>query len=293
MPDKKKLLVISGGGIFGYVPAYLLSAAEPNLNAKGRIDYLSGTSVGGIISLMLADARQPVEVLEMFHECADEIFYKYDFLNLLNPFRPIYGDKHFNQTLMRVFGVERRLKELGVPVIIPTVNFSRSRPKVYETLLSQDADQQEYIWEVARKTASAPVYFPPFAGFIDGGLFANTPVVEAAFAINSKVGVRFEDMDVFIIGTGCEPDPYISPDELRGWSKLKWIKPLLTTLTKSNEARSMYLAERMGFNSLRYFNPAILDSSWRMDDVSLMPMLRSRLQRHFTAFETMLEDFLA
>ena len=49
------------------------------------------------------------------------------------------------------------------------------------SIVSRDASKSNpcQVWEVARASSAAPTYFPPFNVFVDGGLLANNPTLDA------------------------------------------------------------------------------------------------------------------
>lgn len=59
MSEKKlKVLIISGGGVYGLIPAYFLHQIDI-VSYLPQIDVISGTSIGGILALYLASHKDP------------------------------------------------------------------------------------------------------------------------------------------------------------------------------------------------------------------------------------------
>lgn len=46
-------------------------------------------------------------------------------------------------------------------------------------MLDTSKSSPRLVWEVARATSAAPTYFPPYNVFVDGGLLANNPTMDA------------------------------------------------------------------------------------------------------------------
>lgn len=74
--------------------------------------------------------------------------------------------------------------------------------------------EKQLIWQAARATGAAPSYFRPFGTFLDGGLIANNPTLDAMTEIHElnmalhSVGRRDEIVPMSIVvslGTGLIP----------------------------------------------------------------------------------------
>ncbi|XP_022641614.1 patatin-like protein 2 [Vigna radiata var. radiata] len=93
--DHVSILSIDGGGIKGIIPAtvldYLdkaLKAKDPTTSLADYFDVISGTSTGGLMTLMLAapnssHSRQPLftpsEVVQFYKKNGPEIFRRYKY----------------------------------------------------------------------------------------------------------------------------------------------------------------------------------------------------------------------
>ena len=56
MSRKKKVLIIAGGGVYGMIPIAFLKHLGI-VDIRDYVDIISGTSIGGIISLYLAQGK--------------------------------------------------------------------------------------------------------------------------------------------------------------------------------------------------------------------------------------------
>ena len=98
------------------------------------------------------------------------------------------------------------------------------------------------------------------------------------------MGIRAEDIDMFIIGTG---DDYtcckVDAEKMNKWSLIDWlIKFLIPYVTESNELTSVYWGALFGFNSFCYYNP--LKVTGDMDDPDILPVLKKQC-------DTIIDDF--
>ena len=64
-------------------------------------------------------------------------------------------------------------------------------------------------WEAARATSAAPTFFPGHGGdgyvFLDGGVWANNPIMAAVIDALSSYDVGRDQIEVLSIGTGNAP----------------------------------------------------------------------------------------
>lgn len=285
----KKIVIIAGGGVFGYMPAYFLAHSDEAVELYEKIDAIGGTSVGGILSLTYASGMNSPSVHETFTKLvssafSDKWYSKFKFWG------PRYDGKNLNKALVQAFG-DTRLKDLKLPVVIPSLDFENNKPKVWDNF-DGNVDGWENVWEVARMTASAPTYFPPWKGHIDGALLANIPILETVSALKHKKGWQYRDMDVLVLGTGVKSLPRHPAKKVKRWGRLRWVLPLIDYLTYANEQTNTFIAKQMGLGKLTVFNPVPLKSEWDMDDAGLVPKLDEECSRFRPAFDAVMREFL-
>lgn len=276
-----KVLVISGGGVYGAIPAAFLASYFKDKPIHEKFDVFAGTSIGGILAMMYAAGVSPQEVLHDFKMLARQAFPEMPWWWRWNPLRTKYDPDGLETALKKVLDIP--LRDLKAPVVVPAVDFEYTRPKVFDTLV-KDEDADMKAWEVGRATSSAPTYFPPFKRFIDGGLIANMPLLETAAAIKHKVGVPYEDMRFMVLGTGQLPGFRRDMRKVRHWSRLHWVIPLLNFMVKANEMRSSFIGKQMPFAKLEIFNPVALERGWDIDRADLVPILESMTSKFDKAF---------
>jgi patatin-like phospholipase/acyl hydrolase len=90
-PNKKvKVLVISGGGVYGIIPCHFLNLILSNTIDK--IDVFGGTSVGGILSLHLSTYLDTQKLYNDFKSNVNNFFIR-ELNNVINPFSAKYSEK--------------------------------------------------------------------------------------------------------------------------------------------------------------------------------------------------------
>lgn len=257
-----KLFIVGGGGVYGAIPSYFLDRAEIGDTTK-FIDVYAGTSVGGIIAIYLSQGRPAREFYDIFVNEIDDLFAT-NWFRKANPFIPTYSEKKLEKALQRNF--DGTIGDLKKNIVVPTLNFRQNRYKVYDNM-EQDEDLLVPLWEVARATSAAPTYFLPFGPniFLDGGILENITVVTAATAIRSKMGIPFDEIDVFVMGCGKSDKEVKKEGEADHYTKLHWLAKLIVPyVTRANEISSVFWGENLGFKSFTYFNPVQLSGS--LDD---------------------------
>jgi patatin-like phospholipase/acyl hydrolase len=280
-----KILCIDGGGIFGYLPAYVLSKVSPDdlpdFSAYG------GTSVGSILTASYSMGKSPSEVCTSFALMAERIF-KRSFLRRFNPLMDKFPASNVNEPLKEWFG-KAQLRNLKKYNIVTTYDYAHGRPKVYDNITPENPDMYEDVWKVCRKSSAAPTYFPPCEGYVDGGIVANNPVMVTAWALRNKLGIPFSEMEILSIGTG-------TTDEATGCKNIPstsagWLNPMLDMLTTGNEQMFHFGASQCDFKKYVRFNPFVLETGWDMSDKSLLPALEEMADRYVNDFVESIKNF--
>src|SRR5207248_935880 len=120
---------------------------------------------------------------------------KYDNRRLVDAFQSILGDK--------------MLKDLKVPVCVPSHELVEGFPRVFKDDHHPDLHWGGNlpIWKVAAASSAAPIFFPAFQveetdSHIDGGIWANNPVLVGITEAVRYFGQPLENIAVLSIGTG-------------------------------------------------------------------------------------------
>jgi uncharacterized protein len=125
-------------------------------------------------------------------------------------------------------------------------------PKTQIAVLKTDHHpdfQKDYLmaaWEAARATSAAPAFFSGHAGddyvFLDGGVWANNPIMAVVIDALSAYDIAREQIEIFSIGTGNMPYE-ISKFAVRGglfqWKEI--IKGAMFLTTDNAQAQATLL----------------------------------------------------
>ncbi len=207
--DKKefRILALSGGGYRGLFTSTLLSEIEEHLGGclADHFDLICGTSVGGLLAVGLANEIPSRELKAVFLEHGKDIFKKRKCLSA-GFMTALHDSKALHDVLLDLFR-QQRIGDLKHPVIIPAVNFTTGKAKVFKTSHhpSFETDHKLPIVDVLMATTAAPVYFPVFeserGNFVDGGLIANAP---GLFGLHEAVtffpGISESDVHLMSLG---------------------------------------------------------------------------------------------
>ena len=132
-----------------------------------------------------------------------------------------------------------KLKDLSKKVLIPSFQLDNQAPqagqrhwklKFFHNFPGPDSDGEELVVDVALRTSAAPVYFPSYQVYVDGGVVANDPSMAAlAQALDGQTGGQaLADVQILSIGTGSNPT-YIAGHDL-DWGVAQWAKPLVNLM---------------------------------------------------------------
>ena len=219
-----RVLSIDGGGIRGIFPATLLAGLEGHIPAGHRIadyfDLIAGTSTGGIIALGLANGLRASDVRDLYVERGSDIFppARDGALGFVaQKVRGIRGLIHYrydraalSRLLQEIFG-DRTLGESSVRLCVPAADGRFGETYIFKTPHHPDfkKDASERLTKVAASTAAAPTFFRPLEDggytFLDGGLFANDPIMVALVDALSCFAISRHNVRILSIGCGGAP----------------------------------------------------------------------------------------
>jgi predicted acylesterase/phospholipase RssA len=180
---KKKVLVISGGGIKGIK----FLGALHYLQSEGMLDdisYYGGTSIGGLLSFLICIGYDPIELITYI--CSKKIFSKKiipDIFSMMNNGGALEYC-HFNDIIEKII-----INKIGV---LPTLGkiYEMFQKHVMFTTYNYTKNQVEYIssethpdincMTAIRMTCNIPLIFGKFTydncEYIDGGVYDIFPV---------------------------------------------------------------------------------------------------------------------
>jgi patatin-like phospholipase/acyl hydrolase len=205
-----RLLSLDGGGIRGLFSAAFLAHIEEHTGKRfaDHFDLITGTSTGAVIALGLASGMPATEVLRFYQEHGEAIFSRGRGLSQL--FRPKYDNQRLIEALQDVFG-EQTLNDLKVPVAIASYELVQGIPRVFK----DDHHANLHwggglpVWKVAAASSAAPLFFPPVRvqghdNHIDGGIWANNPIMVGLTEAVRYFDRRLDDVLALSIGTGTQ-----------------------------------------------------------------------------------------
>ncbi|KAL5484164.1 hypothetical protein EMCRGX_G020615 [Ephydatia muelleri] len=210
-PDAVFLLCLDGGGVRGLLSLQILLAIRNRMKHiqpdcapfQDYFDYVAGTSIGGLIALSSCALKASLEAgRAAIFKVVDEVF------STPRTFTVDVSDDIAKDT----FGIDMKITDFNTPrVVVHTVEANTNPPtllKIKNFGRNKSADWK--VWEAARATTAAPIYFPPHCDkYIDGGVMANNPTLSGMseiFIAQEEEGKAAKFGLVVSIGTG-----YIAP----------------------------------------------------------------------------------
>ncbi|XP_063980482.1 85/88 kDa calcium-independent phospholipase A2 [Diachasmimorpha longicaudata] len=219
-----RLLCLDGGGIRGLVLVQVLIEIEEILGKSiaACFDWIAGTSTGGILALGIAAGKSLRECQALYFRIKQDAFVGS---------RP-YNSDSLEKVLKDSLGANTTMADIKHPKLMITGVLADRKPvelhlfRNYESPSSllkvpqgskfKDTlpPHEQLLWKAARATGAAPSYFRAFGRFLDGGLIANNPTLDAMteiheynLALNAvhREGEMTPLSLVVSIGTGAVP----------------------------------------------------------------------------------------
>lgn len=215
-------------------------------------DTIAGTSTGGILAIGLGLKKPAALIRELYVEKGNQVFPEFwsrhprlKFFRQL--FRALHDHRRLEALLYQTFG-DARLGDSAARLVIPAFLGPKTQIAVLKTDHHPDFrnDHLMAAWEAARATSAAPAYLPGHGGddyvFLDGGVWANNPIMAAVIDTLSAYDVSRDQIEIFSIGTGNAPYE-ISRFAVRGgffqWKEL--IKGAMFLTTDNAQAQATLL----------------------------------------------------
>jgi len=268
-----RVLALDGGGVCGLVTAHLLRRLHERCpRFLDAVDLIAGTSSGGLIALALAHrlngtpasiAATLKEICAIF-ESGKDTFGRPRFwwagrrgVHFLSLFSSKYRSDSRRATVERFFGPSR-LADLYKNVLIASFDLDKEEkgsrswsPKLFHNLPHATVnpmrwdrnDDDALAWKVAMYTSAAPIFFPSFEGYIDGGVYSNNPTMCAlAQALDPRyhaMGARRADpeprnpelAEILLLSIGAGLSLKYLPGSYR-WGAAGWALPTQGNLVK-------------------------------------------------------------
>lgn len=282
-----KILSFDGGGIRGLFAAKVVQEIASSFSLRSPFrdyfDLIAGTSTGGIIAIALALGKDPAQISNLYEKRGEKIFppawSRFKRLAWARRLRTsLYDHRELERALKDEFG-SQILGDSTSRLVIPAFAAPNIQVAVFKTDHHADykRDWRTSAWEVARATSAAPTYLEGHRHnldfFLDGGLWANNPVMLAIVEAVSSYDIRLDQIDVLSIGTG-NPQPHLPQGAVRwgmfGWRNVIATAMYLTTDTALSQARLL-----LGWNKVVRVEPTGAGAALELDDwrgaIELMP----------------------
>ena len=215
-----RVLALDGGGIKGTYTAAVLSSLE-EMTGKRICDYfdlITGTSTGGIIAVALGLEIPAQQILQLYLERGAEIFPVSEpgwRGRVKGGWKHLWAPKHSQSVLKAAVDSVVGQKQFGESksrLVIPAFDAVRGRIQLFKTAHSAEY-KQDYLRSaatVALGTSAAPTYYPAYSDasggcYLDGGVWANSPVMVGLLEATCILGHVIDHVDLLSIGTTCSP----------------------------------------------------------------------------------------
>jgi patatin-like phospholipase/acyl hydrolase len=262
-------------------------------------DLVAGTSTGGILGLGLAAGYSAIELRDLYVHRGHEIFPPFSdtsFGRLRAAVRDatqyaryIYDRDALQQLLTETLG-DRLFGTACVRLCIPAFDGKHSEVFVFKTPHHRDfqTDRHERMIAVALATAAAPTYFRPLehGGYtlVDGGVWANNPVMLAVIEALTSFDVSRDQIDVLTLGCGDEKY-VVSGNQITGGGLWHWRKIMggamrLQSLAATNQARLLLGPSSVLRLDAPTFEPKLRMDDWRRSVQELIPAAERAVGEH-------------
>lgn len=282
MSDKFRVLSLSGGGIRGLYTASVLARVE-ELSGKRFLDHFDlivGTSTGGLIALAIGLGNPVASIRDFYKTEGPTIFPSGRVSRAWRFGKQAVLPKHDAGVLCglvkQCIGSERLLGDSKCPLVINTFHAAGGKPQCFKTRHHPVFvnDHKMKAWEVAMATSAAPVFYRAFSSdngtdYIDGGVWANCPVLVGAIEAIDRFNIPREQIDILSIGTTKTPFRMPEAARCRGaWQNVSMKNRVVVNLMmEANRRASMFMAQRLiGPESIVEIDRDIDGNGIEMDD---------------------------
>ena len=277
--NRFRILALDGGGIKGTFSAAVLAALEDATQCRcaDHFDLIAGTSTGGIIALGLALGMTAQEIASFYEEHGPAIFPSSSLASRSTGiFRQLFlGPKHSHATLREKLSLvlgDRTFGDSKVRLVIPTYDAINGRNFVLKT-----AHHPRFVFDVsapavdvALATSAAPTYFEaaPFpahanSSYVDGGVWANCPVMVGLMEAICFLDVSVDVIDILSIGTTTTP---FSIAEHTRSSALRWNTGLVNLMFEAQVEAALAQASLLTKGRLHRINTLVRAGDFSLDD---------------------------
>lgn len=303
-----KILSIDGGGIKGVYAAQLLRQCQAifcgGTPVRQFFDLIAGTSTGGIISLGLGLGLTTEAICDFYQTDGRQIFPPLPKSTAGSWWRfarglqsPVLNHAELEEALKRCFG-DALLGESESRLVIPAFMVPKTEIAVFKTDHHADFknDHLTPAWKVARATSAAPTYLKGLEHtesgrvFLDGGVWANNPVMVALTDALSAFDLGFEQISVLSIGSGNPP--FVIPAQQAQGGIFAWREVIRAAMFLTTDNATAQAKLLLGPDRCLRIEPSGTAAAIEMDDYNAAyAMLPELAARDFAAHRDSLAPF--
>lgn len=282
MTQKFRVLSLSGGGIRGLYTASFLAELE-QLSGKKLVDHFDlivGTSTGGLIALAIGLGNSVTSIRDFYKTNGSTIFPAGRIPRMWRFGKQIVYPKHDDEVLRELIkkciGEERLLGDSKRPLVINAFHAAGGKPVCFKTRHHDDfkKDHSRKAWEVAMATSAAPVFYRAFqaadgADYIDGGVWANCPVLVGAIEAIDRFGIPRDQVEILSVGTTKTPFSIKHAARCGGaWRNVSMKnRAVVNLLMEANRCSAMFMAQRLiGPSSVVEIDRDLNKGGYEIDD---------------------------
>jgi patatin-like phospholipase/acyl hydrolase len=280
-----RVLSLDGGGIKGTYTASVLASLEEMTGRKvaDHFDLITGTSTGGIIAVGLGLGLSARQIRDFYVNKGPVLFPPPPRGFIRAAWRWLVGPKlcqdKLRDAVHEVIG-NRLLGESKCRLVIPAFDGVRGSIQLFKTAHAPEY-KQDYLRPakaVAMGTAAAPTYYPAYTdeaggAYLDGGVWANSPVMVGLLEATCVLGRKIEDVEILSIGTTTEPFD-VSHRRRRG-GIAAWNKGLITLFMQAQAEAALGQARLMTKKRMLRIDVTTTPGRFAMDNAAEIRDLRA------------------
>ena len=266
-----RILSIDGGGVRGAFALKMLKFIEDEVDKDflKKVDCFAGTSTGGLIATCLNLGYSPSRLLFYYKHLSPLAFPKNSEGNSK------YRHDRLKKLLRTIVPKDLRMNQLEKDLVIPACNLYQEKKKrwkeeIYDTFGGCD----EKVIDVAIRSAAAPLYFPSYQGYVDGGVYAVNPSLVAYSRAIDKDGGGIDSSEVRLLSLGNGVNPTGIKGEI-DWGIEDWMGEkfkLFELMTDMGMQAPHYPLKQILRDNYRRLN-TILNEEVAIDDTKKVKIL--------------------
>jgi uncharacterized protein len=301
--DRFQILSLDGGGLRGMYSAAVLARFEEDLDVTvtDHFDLIAGTSTGGIIALALGLGIRPLEIVDFYAKLGPTVFRD---RGLAGALRQLIRSKHrtepLTEALTDVFG-EHTFGESAKRLVITSFNLGSNAVYLFRTphLPTLTRDWRVRAVDVALATSAAPTYLPAFnldgIRLVDGGVWANNPVMTAVIEAVGPLHIPPAVIKVFSLGTTTDiPRRHRRLDH---GGLIQWAHAGVDVLMRAQSISvTNHVGHLIGNSRIKRLDPTVPEGMFALDkaDAGEMLGLAAHISRiEAPGFQAMFTDHIA